>query len=1332
MKIRVSNPVEKRAENENQKGAVSGAEKVMDMYRLVLLAILITVLASCENSEFVDSDVCLNDEACPSGEACVDGACAPEGDEPPDKNPKPGEYDGDAPPEWECEQDSDCEADYVCDEHFCLPPQLVETDGDEISDGDLPDGDPGLDGDIEYDGDGLDVDREDLSCKSNADCNDGRFCNGMESCGDDGICIPGLDPCDDGFDCTDNRCLEGTAECEYDPDDAACNDGETCNGLEICDRQAGCMAGTPLNCDDGIDCTEDSCLPHNGCVHEAQHNRCDDSIDCTENICDPDMQGCVFLPSDSLCNDGFACTHETCLANQGCRIVADDVLCNDGISCTYDRCLLSVGCENDPMHGLCAPDELCDMELPGADSESGCAPRPACDVDEDCSDGLFCNGEERCFERQCTPGQAVNCKDGVACTEDRCDEDLNTCANVPIDSFCSDSDMCNGFEYCDPLNDCAPGDLLNCDDAVDCTLDRCDPATGCINEAMDIGCHDGVDCTVDICDPSDGCLHLPNNALCDDFVPCTINVCDTLSDCAYLPDNDYCNDGLACTTESCSLQYNCVYETHDDQCDDGIACTGDICEVGSGCRHPPNDQLCPGDDLCDNVLGCVEPPECLVDADCSDDDVCTGAERCSNQKCTNGPPLDCNDLVSCTVDSCDPYSGCANLVDHLRCDDFIPCTGNVCHQNEGCQYPPNDSLCGDAVGCTEDICDSVEGCLHLEQDDRCDDQVGCTVDTCDEVDDCVFAPNHDACAQGKICDPIQGCRTPECFEDEDCSDGSFCNGAELCINNTCYNGDSVNCDDGIACTEDHCDTGAQQCVNAPLDSRCADYTVCNGHEECNAESGCQLGQALDCDDQLDCTTDSCDSAMGCQNNPVHGMCDDGTACTTDTCELNQGCVFTPDDDACDDLVPCSIDTCNPVGGCEYETDDEYCDDDIACTSEICSLDLNCVYTTHDELCQDAVSCTMDVCENYVGCRQIPDDSNCQAGYICDPVQDCLLPPDCDTNADCLDNDVCNGAEQCSGGYCSNGNPLNCDDLVSCTMDFCLPATGCGHNADDNACPGEEFCDTVQGCIDAECQVDADCTDNDYCNGIERCIGGFCQDGSLPDCNGGLAANDLVQCVPATGCVYDCRDNYYDCNGDLGNSGNGCERYVRSLFRGIDSQTSDNSCSSGKDEWNNYSGACSSARETPGPEVIFQWKADIAGEISVLNEPEGYDNDIDLFMITDPCLNTCIDYSARGSYESTGYDRIDFTASYGATYFFVSDGAEYDYYDDFFGWWETCDDCGDYRIGLDTKAAVDQWLEDQGCETTGGVHAKTFILIILVLLGWWVWLCRMRKRSVGEW
>ncbi|MCB9602914.1 MAG: hypothetical protein H6720_21565 [Sandaracinus sp.] len=69
--------------------------------------------------------------------------------------------------------------------------------------------------------------------------------------------------------------------------------------------------------------------------------------------------------------------------------------------------------------------------------------------DERCDDGRFCNGAERCeLSRGCVEGTPPSCHDGVACTLDTCDPDLDVCVPVPDDGLCPVSFRCDARQGC--------------------------------------------------------------------------------------------------------------------------------------------------------------------------------------------------------------------------------------------------------------------------------------------------------------------------------------------------------------------------------------------------------------------------------------------------------------------------------------------------------------------------------------------------------------------------------------------------------------------------------------------------------------------------------------------------------------------------------------------------------------------------------------------------------------------------------------------------------------------------------------------------------------------
>jgi len=266
-------------------------------------------------------------------------------------------------------------------------------------------------------------------CKSDAECDDGIFCNGVETCNAYakasggttppvvGVCQDGIPvDCNDGLDCTIDSCNEAMDKCDHAPDNAVCDDGDFCNGNEVCDPVKGCLDGTAVSCaDDGLFCNgTESC------------NEAADSCQSSGNPCTPDI---------TVCNE------------------------------KTDTC--------DPL-----PD--------------------GCDSDAECDDGIFCNGVETCnayakasgttppVTGVCQPGIPVDCNDGVDCTVDACNEEKDSCVNTANDEYCQDDGkFCNGTEFCDAVNGCiSTGDPCAAGTVCNEEKDSCDPKE--ITITMDI------------------------------------------------------------------------------------------------------------------------------------------------------------------------------------------------------------------------------------------------------------------------------------------------------------------------------------------------------------------------------------------------------------------------------------------------------------------------------------------------------------------------------------------------------------------------------------------------------------------------------------------------------------------------------------------------------------------------------------------------------------------------------------------------------------------------------------------------------------------------------
>ncbi|MBW2289532.1 MAG: DUF4215 domain-containing protein [Deltaproteobacteria bacterium] len=126
-------------------------------------------------------------------------------------------------------------------------------------------------------------------------CDDGTYCNGTESCVTGVGCQPGTPPTlDDGVACTDDSCVEGTGVVNA-PNDGNCTNGLVCDGAETCNAINDCQAGVPLVVDDGVACTNDSCVEPGLVVNDPDDLQCDDGDICTADACD-EITGCSNTP----------------------------------------------------------------------------------------------------------------------------------------------------------------------------------------------------------------------------------------------------------------------------------------------------------------------------------------------------------------------------------------------------------------------------------------------------------------------------------------------------------------------------------------------------------------------------------------------------------------------------------------------------------------------------------------------------------------------------------------------------------------------------------------------------------------------------------------------------------------------------------------------------------------------------------------------------------------------------------------------------------------------------------------------------------------------------
>ena len=445
--------------------------------------------------------------------------------------------------------------------------------------------------------------------------------------------------CPDGFKCQSH---------------SECSDFNVCNGIEQCDGGGGCTPGTPLECDDGVECTTDKCNQTKGCVYTPVHEDCDDGVICTKDVCSK-TDGCAHVPVPADCSDGIACTADSCDLDFGCQNDPKDNLCADPFACTVDQCTPGVGCEHLPQDDDC-PDKS-DCTTKKCSVGAGClytAQHSQCDDGFECT-ADSCDPTEGCKHQ---PNNAA-CNDGIACTGDACDVDEG-CKNTPDDTLCSDAHACTD-DSCG-TNGCQhdPQDNL-CTDGVVCTSDSCDPALGCQFQPQPSSCADGIACTNDACDPNLDCINALDHSKCDDGAACTADTC-TAGGCVHTPNDANCADGAACTTDTCTAFTGCTNVPDNAACSDGVGCTADLCTSG-GCTNTPNSALC-------------------------------------------------QDGVGCTADSCHATLDCQNVPNHAVCADGTACTVDKCVGGVGCVSAPSHKQCKDGDACTSDRCVAGVGCQH--------------------------------------------------------------------------------------------------------------------------------------------------------------------------------------------------------------------------------------------------------------------------------------------------------------------------------------------------------------------------------------------------------------------------------------------------------------------------------------------------------------------------------------------------------------------------------------------------------------------------------------------
>lgn len=360
------------------------------------------------------------------------------------------------------------------------------------------------------------------------------------------------------------------------------------------------------------------------------------------------------------------------------------------------------------------------------------------------------------------------------------------------------------------------------------------------------------------------------------------------------------------------------------------------------------------------------------------------------------------------------------------------------------------------------------------------------------------------------------------------------------------------CDDGIACTANTCNTDVRLCEypvlagSCLINGECYDEGAVNPNNEClvcdstNPLRWSPRTDGTGCtDDGNDCTDDVCSNGACTHPDKESGAACGGAGgneCREDgTCDGAGQCVseFKPQGTPCGDPSDTDCDrpdTCDGAGQCtdNFISAGVVCGDltDTECNpADLCDGSGACVVNTVDDgtaCTDDGIECTSDTCmagvcehEPLADGETCPDDGNECTDDVCTDGQ-CTHPNKLEGTAcgddlddDCTDPDTCNASGQCLSRHEADGTACT-DDGIECTADACVDGV-CTHN------------DLPNGSA---------CTDDGlFCTGPETCQNGECVSGGDPCTAPGLTCDAAAEAADGCSCASDaaCNDGQY-CTG----------------------------------------------------------------------------------------------------------------------------------------------------------------------------------------------------------
>jgi hypothetical protein len=455
------------------------------------------------------------------------------------------------------------------------------------------------------------------------------------------------------------------------------------------------------NCDDGVACTIDTCLPTAMCNHAPDHSKCGDRQLCTAT-------GCVGVETTKMCafcnTDADCGTDETCVpletGDAGTKLFclphcATGAGCPKGFVCDT----MKSRCVPDSDSGLCCYDGDGDSHGVGAgclgtdcdDSDPNVYPGHAesCDGKDNNCDGNIDEGY-LCGGPTCAALGTTNTFSGTAipaCT-------AGTCA-MPTSAYC-------GNYTCQAISTPVAGNACRtaCS-GIDDTA--CIASAYCDGAACDAQLQDGGACTRDRMCVSGHCQNghcCQSGDCCNIAADCPAGAYSTAAACDAPPTS--CQGHRDDPT--CNAQKQCakLHVDDDSACGASIsidctplapeACTGMATQTPLACpTHCSNDNQCVATAYCNGTNCVARQPD---GGACTMDDQCLQGHHCLNGFCCNASTGAC----CATAASCPASYGAAAVCDSplTSCQGHRidkTCTSSIC----GSTSVADDSACTSAV-----------------------------------------------------------------------------------------------------------------------------------------------------------------------------------------------------------------------------------------------------------------------------------------------------------------------------------------------------------------------------------------------------------------------------------------------------------------------------------------------------------------------------------------------------------------------------------------------------------------------------------------------------------